>query len=67
MSVDVLVSHPGFGRLWLSKAEWHPDHVEGEAWDESQVGSPWMPDDYSGQPAWMSFPLSYVLKVRLCR
>lgn len=64
--IEVLVAYPPFGSLWLSKAEWHGDYVEGETWDDSGVGYN-MPDDYHGEPAWMNFPLSSVLKVRLER
>lgn len=62
--VDVLVAYPRHGSLWLSRVEWSADSVQGETWDSSQVGSPYLPDDYSGERVWMNFPLSSVLKVR---
>lgn len=64
MSAEVMVVYPGFGTVWLSEVEWHPDHVEGSAWDESDCGSPYLPDDYRGGRVWLNFPLSSVVKVR---
>ena len=64
---DVLCADPGFGSTWLSNAYLvageNGDYVVGEAWDDSGVGSPYMPDDYRGEPVPMNFPLSCVLKV----
>lgn len=64
-SVSVLIVHPYFGSVWLTKAEWHGDVVEGETWDDSDVGSANLPDDWRGEPAWMNFPISCVRKVRV--
>lgn len=60
---NVLICHPFFGRLWLSDCEWTEDAVIGEVWDDSDAGSPYMPDDYRGQPDTMNFPLTCVLRV----
>lgn len=62
-----LVNYPGFGSLWLTnayvtKGEGGKDFVVGEAWDDSDAGSPYMPDDYTGQPVTMNFPLTCVRK-----
>lgn len=62
--IEVLVHYPPFGSLWLAKAEWHGDFVEGELWDDTDVGSPYFPDDYRGEPVWMNFPIGCVDKVR---
>lgn len=64
VSVSVLVAYPGIGSVWLNDAEWTADSVEGWAWDSSEVGSPYLPDDFHGQPEQMNFPLTCVLKVR---
>jgi hypothetical protein len=65
MSISVLVVHPLFGSVWLSNAEWNPDSVAGDTWDDYYAGSPYMPDDYRGEMVPMNFPLSCVQKVCL--
>jgi hypothetical protein len=59
----VLVIEPGNGSVWLNNAEYNGDFVVGEAWDDSQRGSPLLPDDYFGEPLTMNFPRSLILRV----
>lgn len=61
--VSVLVVYPRIGSVWLDDVRWHPDHVEGSVWDYSDCGNPYLPDDFPGEPVWMCFPLSSVVKV----
>ena len=58
----VLINHPHFGSLWLSNCYLEGSHVIGDVWDDSDVGSSYLPDDYSGQPATMNFPISCIRK-----
>ena len=60
--MNVLINHPGFGSLWLSNAYIKEGYVTGEAWDDSGVGSPYLPDDYMGEPVAMSFPIACIRK-----
>lgn len=65
--MNVLVNHPYFGSLWLNDAEIKKgqdgkDYVVGWVWDKSDVGHPNMPDDYTGQPMTMNFPVSCIRK-----
>lgn len=58
---DVLVNHPYFGSVWLSKAYHSGELVVGEVWER---GSGWnMPEDYSGEWTTMNFPLTCIRKV----
>lgn len=68
---DVLINHPLFGSIWLSNAEIVTEycngeivrkHVVGEAWDDDDVGSPYLPGDYQGQPVTMNFPITCIRK-----
>lgn len=59
---SVLVRHPAFGSLWLSSARIVGNYVEGEVWDESSVGSPYMPDDFHGEAVLMNFPKGCIVK-----
>ena len=66
--MDVLVNHPHVGSLWLSDAYFTVgadgrEYVVGEAWDDGDVGSPYLPDDYRGQPVLMNFLATCVRKV----
>ena len=65
MSIDVLIRHPQFGSMWLTGAHFDGEFVVGDSWDDSDVGSPYMPADYIGQPALMNFPIGCVDRVRL--
>ena len=58
--MDVLINHPQFGSLWLSKATIKRGHVTGEAWDNTDVGSPYLPDDYMGEYITLSFPITCI-------
>ena len=60
--MQILINHPCFGSVWLSNAKIEGDYVIGDAWDDSDVGSPYLPDDYMGQPMTMSFPISCIRK-----
>ena len=59
---DVLVNHPYFGSLWLSDCYIKDGYIIGETWDDGEVGSPYFPDDYRGQPVTMNFPVSCIRK-----
>lgn len=63
---DVLINHPHFGSLWLENAEVIKvegrAYVVGNAWDDSDVGSAYLPDDYSGEPVTPNFPVSCIRK-----
>ena len=60
--MDVLIRHPAVGSVWLSNVKYKGSTVIGEAWDNSEVGSPMMPDDYQGMPVVMNFPRACVVK-----
>ena len=60
--IDVLVTHPEWGSVWLDNAHIEGDYVIGTAWDASGVGSPFMPPDYSGEPVTMNFPITCIRK-----
>lgn len=63
---DVLVNYPGMGSIWLSEAYLvatdSGDYVVGIAWDNSDAGDPYMPEDYMGQEVTMNFPASCIRK-----
>jgi len=59
-----LINHPYFGSVWLSNATIKDGYVIGEAWDDSDVGSPYLPDDYMGQYTTLTFPISCIRKMR---
>ena len=61
--MNVLINHPQFGSIWLSRAKVHGEHVVGEAWDDSDVGSQYLPDDYMGQYVTLHFPITCIRKV----
>ena len=61
--MKVLCIEPGHGSVWLLDAIYHDDDtVSGIAWDDTSVGSPFMPDDYRGEPVTMTFPRNLVIK-----
>ena len=60
---SVLINHPSIGSLWLSNVEITGQFVSGEVWDDSDVGSPYLPDDFRGEKIAMSFPISCIRKV----
>jgi hypothetical protein len=61
--MNVLVNHPYFGSVWLGRAYYDGDYVVGDAWDDSDVGRPNMPEDYRGQPVTLNFPKMCIRKV----
>lgn len=66
--MDVLINHPHVGSLWLGRAYFMVgddgrEYVVGEVWDDSDVGSPYLPDDYRGQPVVMNFLSTCVRKI----
>lgn len=60
--MNVLINHPQFGSIWLSNAKIEGKHVVGETWDTTEVGSPYLPDDYMGQSTTMNFPVTCIRK-----
>lgn len=70
--MDALVNHPHVGSVWLSDCvivhgDDGKEYVVGEAWDESDVGSPYLPDDYRGEPVTMNFPATCIRKMEVTR
>ena len=61
-ALDVLIVHPAFGSLWLSDCEIKDGFVTGTTWDKTEVGSPYLPDDYMGENMVMNFPVSCIRK-----
>ena len=65
--MNALVIEPGHGSMWLSDCKWvdtqEGRYIEGLAWDDGDVGSPYLPDDYIGIEVLMNFPESYVLRI----
>ena len=59
----VLVIEPGHGSVWLDDAEYEGDLVIGGVWDDNDIGSVLLPDDYRGQKVTLTYPRSYILKV----
>ena len=57
-----LVNHPEVGSVWLDNARIEDGFVVGEAWDHSDMGSPYLPDDYTGQRVTLHFPKSCIRK-----
>lgn len=64
--MNAWVIEPGHGSLWLSDCEWvwtdDGWYIQGEAWDDGEVGSPYLPEDYMGEAVLMNFPASLVLR-----
>ena len=70
MSVDkiesndyVLIRHPAWGSFWGKVIDIVGTRVNISVWDDSDVGSGMLPDDYRGQPTTMNFPLTCIAKV----
>lgn len=63
---SALCINPGHGSVWLMKAKKVVTpfgvYVEGEAWDTTQVGSPYVPDDYAGEYELVNLPESCILR-----
>ncbi len=63
-----MVLYGRFGSIWLDNArmvrctdgEWY---VEGETWDDTGIGSPYMPEDWRGEVDWMNFPATSIVRV----
>ena len=65
--MNVLINHPHVGSVWLSDAYYTAgddgrQYVVGDVWDDSDVGSSMLPDDYRGQPVTMNFLATCVRK-----
>lgn len=63
----VLINHPYVGSVWLANAYYTTggdgrQYVVGEAWDDSGVGSPLLPEDWRGEPVTMNFLATCVRK-----
>jgi hypothetical protein len=61
--MNVLVTHPYVGSVWLMNARYDGEWVVGEASDDSGVGSALMPDDFRGESVTLNFPRSCIRKV----
>jgi len=66
--MNALISHPHVGSLWLSNAKFVTgkdgrQYIVGEAWNDSDVGSPYLPDDYRGERVMMNFLATCIRKV----
>ena len=60
--MNVLINHPKFGSIWLSDATIEGNYVTGEAWDDTERGSPYLSDDYMGEYVTMNFPIGCIRK-----
>jgi hypothetical protein len=64
---EALIVHPLFGSLWLSRIQYVSTdsglYVEGEAWDDSDVGSGMLPEDYMGELVVLNFPATCINRV----
>ena len=60
--MNILINHPSIGSVWLTNTRIVGKFVEGEAWDDTQVGSSYYPDDYMGEWFTMNFPVSCIRK-----
>ena len=63
--MNVLITHPAFGSIWLENAEYQGNYVVGDAWDNGDVGSSYMPCDYRGEYSTMNFPRTCIKKVEV--
>lgn len=61
--MNVLINHPCVGSVWLTRAVIKDGYVIGDVWDDEQAGSPYYPDDYSGEYTTMNFPITCIRKV----
>ena len=60
--MNALINHPSVGSIWLEKATIKNGYVIGETWDNSETGSSYLSDDYTGQYITMSFPVTCIRK-----
>ena len=60
--MNVLINHPNFGSLWLLDAKIKGKYVIGDVWDESGIGSPYLPDTWIGEFNTMNFPITCIRK-----
>ena len=60
--MNVLISHPCVGSVWLTRAKIKDGVVEGLVWDTTDCGSSYLPDDYMGEWQLMNFPISCIRK-----
>ena len=60
--MNVLISHPSVGSIWLTKAIIKEGYIIGEAWDTTNIGSSYLPIDYPGERSTMSFPITCIRK-----
>ena len=64
--MNAWVIEPGHGSLWLSNCEWveteEGRYIVGTTWDDTGVGHPNMPEDWTGERILMNFPESLVLR-----
>jgi hypothetical protein len=58
-----LITHPYVGSIWLTECEFEEGFVGGKAWNDSMSGSPYYPDDYTGEWEWMWFPVGCIKKL----
>ena len=66
--MNALVVHPAFGSVWLEHARMEQAengrwYVVGETWDDTGIGSLYMPDDWRGEPVLMNFPATCIMRV----
>jgi hypothetical protein len=60
--MDCLIHHPHVGSLWLTNCKIENGYVNGLAWNDDMAGSPYYPDDYSGEYEMMNFPETCIVK-----
>lgn len=67
--MDVVITHPYFGTVYLEDAKFHVVQrrgrralwVHGEAWDDKPGGSNY--DDWRGEPVTLNFPATCIREV----
>jgi hypothetical protein len=62
-----MIVYPMYGSVWLDNAhirQWSDGtwYVAGEAWDDTGVGSSYMPEDWRGEVAQMNFPATSIVR-----
>jgi len=60
--MDCLVVHPSIGSVWMTNCQIKDGVVQGDVWDRTMAGSPYYPDDYSGEYVTMWFKESCIRK-----
>lgn len=60
--MSALCRHPRVGSVWITHIYFKDGMIHGDAWDDSQAGSSYYPDDYRGEWTPMSFHYGSIVK-----